>query len=66
MGIKLLGFARKLVADHALDALFLAGSAVFVYGFWLAWRPLGFIVAGFIVAGFSFFLGYGRPRGDAQ
>jgi len=43
-----------------LDLAFLVGCAVFVYGLWLAWRPLGFIVGGIVLAAFSFFSAY-RP-----
>ncbi len=39
------------------DLLFLLGCAIFAYGFWLAWRPLGFICGGFMLAAFAFLSG---------
>lgn len=43
-----------------MDLAFLAGCAVFVYGLWLAWHPLGFIVCGVVIAAVAFFAGYRR------
>ena len=53
-------------AKFGYDSLFLAGAAVFVAGVWMAWRPLGVMVAGVLLAGFGFLLGYGRPRGESE
>jgi hypothetical protein len=60
MGLKIL----NLVREHALDVVFFIGVAVFSFGFWLAWRPLGFIVSGLVIAAFSFFADYRRSRSD--
>jgi hypothetical protein len=57
MGVKLLKRIQKLT----FDLLFLCGCGVFVYGLWLAWRPLGFIVGGTVIAALAFFAGYQRP-----
>lgn len=40
----------------------LAGAAAFVYGLWLAWRPLGWTVAGLLVGAACFLSGYDRER----
>lgn len=37
---------------------FLVGLCVLVYGLWLAWRPLGFIVGGLVLALVAFFVHY--------
>ena len=39
------------VATYAQDLLFLIGFAAIVFGFSMAWLPLGFIVGGLIVCG---------------
>jgi hypothetical protein len=57
MGVKILKRLQKL----SFDLLFLCGCGVFVYGVWLAWRPLGFIVGGIVLAAVAFFAGYQRP-----
>ena len=49
-----------------LDLAFLAGSAVFVYGLWMAWRPLGFIVGGIVIAAVAFFAGYQRLKDEGE
>jgi hypothetical protein len=56
---------KKRVRSWIPDTCFLAGCAVFVYGVWLAWRPLGFIVGGLAVAAIAFFMGY-RPAGGEE
>lgn len=43
-----------LIFEWFLDLLFFIGAALFAYGFWLAWHPLGFIFGGMIVAVFAF------------
>jgi hypothetical protein len=35
------------------DALILGGTASFVYGAWLAWHPLGLMLAGVVAASFG-------------
>lgn len=47
----------------AWDALLVAGAGIFVYGLGLAWRPLGFIVAGLLLGAAAFLSGYGIARG---
>lgn len=37
-----------------------AGAALFAYGLWLAWHPLGFITGGLILMLGSIFLERGR------
>jgi hypothetical protein len=42
------------------DAVLLLGVAVLAYGFWLAWRPLGYIMGGLMLAAVGLFLDRGR------
>lgn len=39
------------------DAMVPAGIAAISYGFWLAWRPLGFIVGGLALSALGILLG---------
>jgi hypothetical protein len=61
-----MGLNVKKAQGWVLDLLFLVGAAVFAFGFWLAWHPLGFIVGGLTLAAFAFFGGYRIPRGESQ
>ncbi len=58
MGLKLFKRLQKL----AYDLLFLCGCGVCVYGLWLAWRPLGFIVGGIVLAAIGFLSAYNLAR----
>jgi len=40
----------------------LAGIAVFSFGFWLAWPPLGFIAGGLSISALGVLLGRRAPR----
>ena len=51
---------KKRLQRMQMDLAFLAGCAVFIFGLWLAWRPLGFIVGGIVLAAVAFFAGYRR------
>jgi hypothetical protein len=42
--------------------LYLAGAVLVVFGFWSAWAPLGYLVAGGLVVGCGYVL---DPSGDA-
>lgn len=44
------------------DAGMVVGAAAAVYGLWLAWHPLGFIVGGLAGAAGCFFGGYQAQR----
>jgi len=52
-----------LIFEWFLDLLFFIGAALFAYGCWLAWHPLGFICGGLIVAAFAFLTAQSR-RGN--
>ncbi|HVJ09277.1 MAG TPA: hypothetical protein VM554_12925 [Acidisarcina sp.] len=52
----------KELVKFLCDLGVIAGAGVFVYGLWLAWPPLGFVVGGLLVSAASFFLGYGATR----
>jgi hypothetical protein len=52
--------ARRL--KLALDAGFVVGTAVFLYGLHLWWRPLPFIVGGVLLSGACFLGGYDAFR----
>jgi uncharacterized membrane protein YiaA len=54
------------VAQYVFDALFFVGVAVFAYGFWLAWHPLGFIIGGLALAVFAFLTAQSRQRGNRK
>ncbi len=47
------------------DGAFVVGIASFVFGAWLAWHPLGFIVGGVLLAVLSFLTGYRKPEHEA-
>jgi hypothetical protein len=49
----------------AIDLGETTGLAVFVYGLWLAWHPLGIIIGGLILALICILVGYGRYRREA-
>lgn len=40
------------------DAIVVLGVAAVAYGFWRAWRPLGFIIGGLFAAAAAFLFGY--------
>jgi hypothetical protein len=63
MAVKFFSVVRVLLGEYSLDVVFLLGTAIAAYGFWLAWRPLGFIIGGLFLAAFAYFTGY-RPRGE--
>lgn len=42
------------------DMVLLLGVAALVYGCWLAWRPLGYIVGGLMLAAIGIFLDRNR------
>lgn len=46
------------------DLALLAGLGLLSYGCWLAWHPLGFIVAGVLVGAAAFLSGYQPKRGN--
>jgi hypothetical protein len=50
-----------LLKSVAADVVVLAGLAALAYGFWQAWRPLGFIVVGLTMI----FFGAGLSRSGA-
>lgn len=50
----------------ALDLTFLAGCTLFVFGVWMAWRPLGFIIGGIVIAAVAFFAGYKRLGNEGE
>ena len=50
----------KKAKELGFDLLVLVGAAVFAYGLWLAWHPLGFIVGGILLAAAGIFFGYDR------
>lgn len=45
-----------------LLALTALGSAVMVYGFWLAWEPLGFIIGGGAATALGLLLRFGEDQ----
>ena len=57
---------KKRLQKLSCDVSFLIGCAIFVYGLWLAWRPLGFIVGGIVVAAVAFSVGYQREKGESE
>jgi hypothetical protein len=50
----------RLIPDLASDLAVLAGAALFSYGAWLAWHPLGFMVGGLLLSSVAFLYGYRR------
>jgi len=44
----------RSVHNHVPDGVFIAGSGLTSYGFWMAWPPLGFIVGGLAVIFLAF------------
>lgn len=55
-----------LLLRIACNIVFLAGFAGLVYGLWLAWHPLGFILGGLLLAAGAFFYEYNLQRGAAR
>jgi len=43
--------SKPLLKELGLLLVFLTGLVFVSYGFWLAWEPAGFIVAGVLLAG---------------
>lgn len=56
---------RLKAARLVLDLLFVAGMAVFAFGLWMAWRPLGVMAAGLLMALLGILTSYGR-RGERE
>lgn len=54
---------KPFLATLACDLVLLAGFVSLVYGLWLAWRPLGFIVGGLVLGAAAFFFHYDASRG---
>lgn len=52
------------LAPLLADAAALLGLAAFSYGFWLAWRPLGFIVGGLALSALGVL--YGRSIAEIR
>lgn len=52
----------KLLLRIACNLAFLVGFLGLVYGLWLAWHPLGFIVGGLLLAACAFFYDYNLQR----
>lgn len=50
----------------ACELCMVAGLAIFVYGLWLTWRPLGWIVGGLLLAAGAFFFHYNGLRDEAS
>ena len=53
---------RKIWCD--LGAL--AGGASFVYGAWLAWHPLGFMVGGILGSAGAIFVAFSDSKGGTR
>jgi hypothetical protein len=53
---------KEKILKAVWDAGMVAGAAAAVYGLWLAWHPLGFIVGGLLAAAGCFFGGYQEQR----
>lgn len=53
---------KPLLLRIACNLAFLAGFAALVYGLWLAWRPLGFILGGLLLGAAAFFFDYNLQR----
>ncbi|MGC1784461.1 MAG: hypothetical protein WA708_18195 [Acidobacteriaceae bacterium] len=53
---------KKKIAEWMLDSLAIFGALGFVYGLWLAWHPLGFVVGGLLLAVVAFCANYGIAR----
>lgn len=60
------GHVKVRLQRLALDLLFLGSCASFVFGLWLAWHPLGFIVGGAASAAIAFFAGYKRLGNEGE
>lgn len=54
---------KPLLASLVCDVLLFAGFLCLVYGLWMAWRPLGFIVGGLLLGAAAFFFDYNASRG---
>lgn len=49
---------KDVLLKLGADLLMLVSFGVFIYGLWLAWHPLGFIVGGLLACAAAFFYGY--------
>ncbi len=53
---------KKKILGWIADAIVIVGLLCFVYGIWLAWKPLGYMVSGVLLAAAAFFIHYGAIR----
>lgn len=54
---------KPFLATLACDVVLFVGFLSLVYGLWMAWRPLGFIVGGLLLGAAAFFFHYDAARG---
>jgi hypothetical protein len=57
---------KQMLLRIACNLLFLVGFLALVYGLWLAWHPLGFILGGLLLAAGAFFFEYNLQREAAH
>lgn len=57
---------KQMLLRVACNLVFLMGFLTLVYGLWLAWHPLGFILGGLLLAAGAFFYEYNLQRGAAR
>jgi uncharacterized membrane protein YiaA len=50
----------------ACELFMVAGLFAFVYGLWLAWHPLGWMIGGLLLAACAFFVHYNALRDQAR
>jgi hypothetical protein len=50
----------KKLSAFLPDAVLLLGGVMLAYGFWLAWRPLGYMMGGLMLAAIGLFLDRNR------
>jgi hypothetical protein len=50
----------------ACELFMLAGLSALVYGLWLAWHPLGFVIGGALLAAGAFFVHYNMLREEKR
>ncbi len=56
-------FDKAARAIQSEDIFGTAGTALLSYGAWLAWRPLGYMVAGVLLITLTFLIARGRVAG---